>query len=207
MKLFVSEDGKYIAGVKYGKKTPATPSCEEQEYSEAEVIVPPVKTGDDYFDKVIDSLRQASRAEYINKARAAEQKAEEISAEIQKLREKRIRLKKRQSFFKRTVGEHMLIYAVIGFFVGILTAVLMVLEWHGPTVTPFGTFAAAIIYLLGGIAFAAGFAWLARQSSMGMVEAYDRDLGDLMEDLEDLTNEKIRLQENATKYNEVAWQQ
>ena len=54
----------------------------------------------------------------------------------------------------------VIIAAIVGFGLGILFSIDMLFEFHGPTVTHFGTIIATCIHLACGTAFALGFAWM-----------------------------------------------
>ena len=87
----------------------------------------------------------------------------------------------KRKFYKRTIPHHLLIGAAIGFILGFIIAITMILEKHGPTVTVGGTLGACAIYILAGIVGAVAFGFLGWLQAISMIDWYEHKITDTEE--------------------------
>lgn len=156
-----------------------------------DVILPDEDTEDEYvlFDEEeMARINQTTAEIYEEKAAEVTEDALRIDKRGDELEEKaelyEKQLKKffhKKRFYKRTIPHHLLTGAAIGFILGFIIAVTMILEEHGPTVTVGGTLGACAIYVLAGIVGAAVFGFLGWLQAISMIDWYEHKIADTKE--------------------------
>lgn len=151
-----------------------------------DIILPNEDAEDEYVlvdDEEMARINQVTAEMYEEEAKEAEEEALLIDKRGDELEEDvefyEKQLKKhfaRRRFYKRTIPHHLLAGAAIGFILGFIVAVTMILEKHGPTVTVGGTLGACAIYVLAGIVGTVVFGFLGWLQAISMIDWHERQI-------------------------------
>lgn len=173
------------------KKANATWNDDEMHEIFPDIILPDEDIEDEYVlidEKKMAEINQITAEMYEKKAKEAEKEALLIDKRGDELEEDvefyEKQLKKHfmeRKFYRRTVSHHLLIGAAIGFILGFIIAITIILEKHGPTVTVGGTLGACAIYVLAGIVGAIVFGFLGWLQTISMIDWCEHKITDTKE--------------------------